>query len=169
MVAGGLGHLPRVERLVWPAVDAEVPLVLGGELAAVAHGVPVPDPRLLVHVRGSAVPALAAAARSARAVLGTPDGAPPGPPGHDEELVVEAYPDSVRVLVSDAVPASTLVAVPRTADEAAETVLVAAATVEELLGSDLLGPTALALVERFAQRAAERPAGPSAPSGYWGA
>lgn len=145
-----------VQRLVWPVVDAAVPVVLGGELGAVAHGVPVPDPDLLLHLREADLPALARVVRAARITLATAEGMPlEGVDDVDrgDELAILTGFDAVRVLVSDTLPASTLVTVPRSTDESGETIRVPAATVEELLASGALGPTALALTRRFVQRA----------------
>lgn len=144
-----------VQRLVWPLVDAGVPLVAGGELATVCHGVPVPDPELVVHVRRRDVPALEPLVAAAHADLVRADGRPVDPDvgvAAEDELAVRAGIDTVRVLVSDTLPASTLVAVPRLAHDGSRLLQVPAATVEGLLASGSLGPAALALTTRSAQR-----------------
>ncbi len=42
-------------RVVWPALVAGVPMVVGGEFAAALQGVPIADPEMVLHVRAATV------------------------------------------------------------------------------------------------------------------
>jgi transcriptional regulator with XRE-family HTH domain len=66
----GLDAWLLAHRVVWPALMAGVPMVVGGEFAAGLQGVPIEDPELVLHLRLSDLDAFHRVVRTPRCTLG---------------------------------------------------------------------------------------------------
>ncbi|MQA17243.1 MAG: helix-turn-helix domain-containing protein [Pseudonocardiaceae bacterium] len=149
-------------RVIWPALDAGVPLVVGGELAAGLQGIPINDPELVLHLRLPALAALHTVVNAAHCVLGRAE--LPGldgvadPATSEDELVIVAGTSMLRVVISDAVPATIMVTVPRTLDQQDGTgIAVPVIELGALRTGGTLGSTAEALADRLAARGERAP------------
>jgi transcriptional regulator with XRE-family HTH domain len=154
----GLDSWLLANRVVWPALAAGVPTVVGGEFAAALQGIPIEDPEMVLHVRPPDLDALRRVVRTARCTLGVR-----GPSlGSLElaevtvgsELTVAAMVGMIRVMVVDELPVSQVIGVERqfAADRAPFDVPVV--PLASLRQSGVLGAAAAALAERLQQRAA---------------
>ncbi|MGH4021904.1 MAG: helix-turn-helix domain-containing protein [Pseudonocardiaceae bacterium] len=148
----GIDTWASVSRVLWPALDRHVPLVVGGELAAALQGVPVREPELVIHLRHDHLEAFGRVVDEARATLGRP-GRPglyddPQQTGAEDELVVIAGACTIRVRVSDTLAASTVVTVDRYLDPERGGIEVPVVDIAALADSGALGPLPAALVAR---------------------
>lgn len=145
-----------LRRVVWPALDRQVPLVVGGELAAGLQGVPIIDPDMVLHLRLPHLAAFAAVVREAHCVLGKPGPVglydEPEEPAPEDELVVYAGSGTLRLRISDALPATAVVRVGRRLDDEDDTIAVPVVELAVLRGSSVLGPAAEALAARIVAR-----------------
>lgn len=145
-------------RVIWPALTAGVPVVVGGEFAAALQGVPVEDPEMVLHVRLKDLDALHRVVRTARCSLGV-FGASLSPLEPEEitvgsELVVAATAGTIRVLITAELPTARVIAVERQFTEQENLVDMPVVPLEALLESGSLGAAATALARRLLQRTA---------------
>jgi transcriptional regulator with XRE-family HTH domain len=155
----GLDSWLLANRVVWPALSASVPMVLGGEFAAALQGVPIEDPEMVLHMRLADLDAFRRVVRTARCTLGVL-GSSPGALELEavtvgSELTVVAMLGMIRVLMVDELPISQVIGVERqfVADRTPFDVPVV--PLAALRQSGALGPVAAALAERLQQRVAE--------------
>ncbi|MGH3785986.1 MAG: helix-turn-helix domain-containing protein [Pseudonocardiaceae bacterium] len=152
----GLDAWLLASRVIWPALSAGVPLVVGGEFAAGLQGVPIKDPDMVLHLRLTDLDALHRVVQAARCTLGV-FGQSLYPIEPEEitvggELVVVALAGTIRVLLVDELPAAKLINLePRFVEDRTplHVPVVPLATMRE---SGTLGPAAAALAERLLQR-----------------
>lgn len=143
-------------RVIWPALAARVPLVVGGEFAAGLQGVPIEDPEMVLHLRLTDLDAFHRVVQTARCTLGV-FGQSLYPLEPEEitvggELVVVALAGTIRVLLVDELPIAKLISLaPRFVEDRTpiDVPVVPLATLRE---SGLLGLAAAALAERLLQR-----------------
>lgn len=154
----GLDSWLLAHRVVWPALVARVPVVLGGEFAAALQGVPIEDPEMVLHVRLSDLDAFHRVVRAARCnlgVLGSSLGAlDPEEITVGSELTVVAMVGLIRILVVDELPVARLIGVERQFFEDRSPIDVPVVPLATLRESGVLGSVAAALAERLQQRAA---------------
>lgn len=66
----GLDAWLLAHRVVWPALVAAVPMVVGGEFAAGLQGIPIEDPEMVLYLRLTDLDAFHRVVRTARCTLG---------------------------------------------------------------------------------------------------
>jgi transcriptional regulator with XRE-family HTH domain len=153
----GLDAWLLAHRVVWPALAARVPMVVGGEFAAGLQGVPIEDPEIVLHLRLPDLDALNQVVRTARCTLGVLD-ASPGTLDPDEitvgsELAVIALVGVIRVLVVEELPVAKVVPVERHFVEEKTLIDVPVVPLMALQESRMLGSVATALAARLLERA----------------
>jgi transcriptional regulator with XRE-family HTH domain len=155
----GLDSWLLANRVVWPALVAGVPMVVGGEFAAALQGVPIEDPEMVLHLRLPHLEAFHRVVRTARCTLGIP-GPSQGTLELAEltvgsELMVVAMLGVIRVLVVGQLPVSQVIGIERQFVADSTPFDVPVVPLEALRQSGALGPVAAALAERLQQRAAD--------------
>lgn len=157
----GLDAWLLAHRVVWPALEAGVPMVVGGEFAAALQGVPHEDPEIVLHLRLADLDALRRVIRTARCTLGTLGilGSSLDPSNADEitvgsELTVVAMLGTIRVLLAEELPLTRVITVERQFVGDKPPIDVPVVPLVALRDSGVLGPAAAALAERLLQRAA---------------
>ena len=145
-------------RVVWPALAAGVPMVLGGEFAAALQGVPIEDPEMVLHVRLPDLDALHRVVRTARCTLGVLGSSlgclEPEEVTVGSELLVVAMAGTIRILVVDELPVTKVIGVERQFVGDNTPIDVPVVSLVALRESGVLGSVAAALAERLQQRAA---------------
>lgn len=110
----------------------------GGELAAGPQGVPIIDPDMVLHLRLPHLAAFAAVVREARCVLAKPGPVglydEPEEPAPEDELVVRVGSGTLRLQISDALPATAVVTVDRRIDDEGDTIAVPVVELAVLCG-----------------------------------
>jgi hypothetical protein len=152
----GLDAWLLAHRVVWPALVAGVPMVVGGEFAAGLQGVPIEDPEMVLHLRLTDLDAFHRVVRTARCTLGVL-GSSLGPLEPEEvtvgsELAVVALVGTIRVLVVAELPVARVITVERHFVEARAPIDVPVAPLAVLWESGVLGSAAAVLAERLLQR-----------------
>ncbi|MGH4006128.1 MAG: hypothetical protein ACRDSO_18735, partial [Pseudonocardiaceae bacterium] len=153
----GLDAWLLAHRVVWPALAAGVPIVVGGEFAAGLQGVPIEDPEMVLHLRLSDLDAFHQVVQTARCTLGV-FGASLGTLEPEEvtvgsELAVIALVGEIRVLVVEELPVTKVVTVERQFVEDRTPIDVPVVPLVTLQESGILGSAATALAARLLQRA----------------
>jgi transcriptional regulator with XRE-family HTH domain len=153
----GLDTWLLAHRVVWPALVAGVPMVVGGEFAAGLQGIPVEDPEMILHLRLSDLGAFHRVVHSARCTLGIL-GVSLGTLEPEEitvgsELAVVALVGTIRVLLVDELPVARVIAIERHFTEERASIDVPVVPLVTLLESGVLGCAVAALAERLMQRA----------------
>lgn len=153
----GLDAWLLANRVIWPALLAGVPMVVGGEFAAGLQGVPIEEPEMVLHLRLTDLTAFHRVVRTARCSLGVfgssldpldPEEIPIG-----SELVVVAIVGTIRILLVDELPVRRLISVERQFVEDKTPIDVPVVPLVVLRESGMLGSAAAALAERLLQRA----------------
>jgi transcriptional regulator with XRE-family HTH domain len=153
----GLDAWLLANRVVWPALLAGVPMVVGGEFAAGLQGVPIEDPEIVIHLRLTDLEVFHRVVQTARCSLGvlglSLDPLEPDEITVGSELAVVAIVGTIRVLLVDELPVSKVISVERqyVGDEVPIDVPVVPLVV--LGESGMLGSAAAALALRLLQRA----------------
>jgi transcriptional regulator with XRE-family HTH domain len=152
----GLDTWLLANRVVWPALTAGVPMVVGGELAAGLQGVPIEDPDMVVHLRLTDLAAFHQVVRTARCTLGIL-GASMGTLEPEEivigsELAVVALVGTIRVQLVDELPVARVISVVPQFVEPKTPIDVPVVPLVALPESGMLGSAAAALAERLLQR-----------------
>ncbi|MGH3767519.1 MAG: hypothetical protein ACRDS0_12610 [Pseudonocardiaceae bacterium] len=152
----GLDSWLLANRVVWPALEAGVPLVIGGEFAAALQGVPIGEPEMVLHVRLPDLDAFHRVVRTAHGSLGVL-GSSLGTLAREDvtvgsELAVIALGGLIRVLMVDEPPAAKMISVERWFVEDRTPVDVPVVPLVELLESGAVGSVTTALAERLLQR-----------------
>lgn len=155
--AMGIDALLLAHRVIWPALTAGIPMVVGGEFAAGLQGVPIEDPEMVLHVRLTDLDALHQVVQTARCTLGV-FGSSLGTLEPEEitvgsELAVIALLGSIRVLLVDELPVARVITVERQFVEERTTIDVPVVPLVELRESGILGSAAATLAGRLLQRA----------------
>ncbi|HEU0089124.1 MAG TPA: helix-turn-helix transcriptional regulator [Pseudonocardiaceae bacterium] len=158
MDAIGLDTWLLADRVVWPALEARVPTVIGGEFAASLQGVPIEEPEVVLYLRLVDLVALHRVVQSARATLGVL-GASLYPLeladiAIGDELVVLAMGRLIRVVLVEELPVARLVLVERQFSASRAPIDVPVVPLATLCESGMLGTAAAALAGRLLQRAA---------------
>ncbi|MGH3934399.1 MAG: helix-turn-helix domain-containing protein [Pseudonocardiaceae bacterium] len=152
----GLDTWLLARRVVWPALLARVPMVVGGEFAAALQGVPIEDPEMVLHVRLTDLDALGQVVWTARCSLGT-FGSSLDPLEPDEvtvgsELAVVAMIGVIRILVVHELPMAKVITVERRFVEDRTLIDVPVIPLVALRESGILGLDAAALTARLLAR-----------------
>ncbi len=155
--AMGLDAWLLAHRVVWPALAAGVPMVVGGEFAAGLQGVPIEDPEMVLHLRRPDLEALNRVVQTARCTLGV-FGSSLGTLEPEEimvggELAVIALVGVIRILVVEELPVARVVTVERQFVGDRTPIDVPVVPLVALQESGILGSAAAALAERLVQRA----------------
>lgn len=132
------------DRVLWPAIDAGIPLVLGGEFAAGLQGVPLADPECVLHLLLADRERFAVVARDAHCDFGW---------DLDEQLVVECGLGRIPVLMANPLPGRVLVTVRRHLWGPENPIDVPVVPLADLVSGGGLEPAALALAGRAIERA----------------
>jgi transcriptional regulator with XRE-family HTH domain len=153
----GLDAWLLAHRVMWPALVAGVPIVVGGEFAAGLQGVPIEDPEIVLHLRLTDLKAFHQVVCTARCSLGVL-GSSLDPLEPDEitvgsELVVVAIVGTIRILLVDELPIAEVISVERQFVEGKTPIDVPVVPLAELRESGMLGSAAAALAQRLLQRA----------------
>ncbi|MGQ0775210.1 MAG: helix-turn-helix domain-containing protein [Pseudonocardiales bacterium] len=145
-------------RVVWPALAAGVPMVIGGELAAALQGVPIEAPKTVLHVRFTGLDALRMVVQKARCMLGVLGSSRYSPEPEEitigSELAVVTMGQTIRVMLVEELPTAQVVTVTRRIFEEGHPIDVPVVPLETLHESGVLGSAAATLAERLLQRAA---------------
>lgn len=152
----GLDAWLLANRVVWPALAAGVPMVVGGEFAAGLQGVPIEEPEMVLHLRLNDLDALHRVVLTARCTLGV-FGCSLGTLEPEEitvgsELAVIALLGSIRVLLVEELPTARMITVERQFVEDRTPIDVPVVPLVELRESGILGSAAAALAGRLLQR-----------------
>ncbi|MGB6165838.1 MAG: helix-turn-helix transcriptional regulator [Pseudonocardiaceae bacterium] len=152
----GLDAWLLAHRVVWPALVAGVPMVVGGEFAAGLQGVPIEDPEMVLHLRLTDLAAFHRVVRAVRCTLGVL-GSSLGPLEPEEvtvgsELAVVALVGTIRVLVVAELPVARVITVEPHFVEARAPIDVPVVPLAVLRESGVLGSAAAVLAERLLQR-----------------
>jgi transcriptional regulator with XRE-family HTH domain len=149
----GLDSWLLANRVVFPALAAAVPLVVGGEFAAALQGVPIEDPRIDLHLRLVDLDAFHRVVRTARCTLGVPGSSLEGLAPEDitpgSELTVFALVGTIQVLVVDELPVAKLISVQRRFVSDRTAINVPVMPLAVLRESEALGAAAAALAQRL--------------------
>lgn len=153
----GLDAWLLANRVIWPALAAGVPMVVGGELAAGLQGVPIEDPEMVLHLRLTDLKAFQRVVRTARCSLGflgsSLDPLEPDEITVGSELVVVAIVGTIRILLVDELPVSRVISVERQYAGDKTPIDVPVVPLVALQESGMLGSAATALAQRLLQRA----------------
>lgn len=152
----GLDCWLLANRVIWPALLAGVPMVVGGEFAAGLQGVPIADPEMVLHLRLGDLDAFGRVVRTARCTLGVLESSL-GPLEPEEvtvgsELAVVALVGTIRILVEDELPVARVISVERQFVTDRTPIDVPVVPLVALPESGMLGSAALALAGRLLQR-----------------
>ncbi len=152
----GLDAWLLAHRVVWPALAAGVPMVVGGEFAAGLQGVPIEDPEMVLHLRLTDLGALHRVVQTARCTLGVFSSSL-GPLEPEEvtvgsELVVVALVGTIRVLLVEELPVARVITVVRQFVGERTPIDVPVVPLVALQESGILGSAAAALAGRLLQR-----------------
>ncbi|MGH3592493.1 MAG: helix-turn-helix domain-containing protein [Pseudonocardiaceae bacterium] len=153
----GLDAWLLANRVVWPALLAGVPMVVGGEFAAGLQGVPIEEPEMVLHLRLTDLNAFHEVVRTARCSLGVL-GASLDPLKPEEitvgsDLAVVAMVGTIRVLLVDELPVAKVISVERQFVGDKTPIDVPVVPLAALWESGMLGTAAVALAQRLLQRA----------------
>jgi transcriptional regulator with XRE-family HTH domain len=153
----GLDTWLLANRVIWPALAAGVPMVVGGEFAAGLQGVPIEDPEIVIHLRLTDLEVFHRVVQTARCSLGVL-GSSLDPLEPDEitvgsELAVVAIVGTIRVLLVDELPVSKVISVERRYVGDKTPIDVPVVPLVALRESGMLGSAAAALAQRLLQRA----------------
>jgi transcriptional regulator with XRE-family HTH domain len=153
----GLDTWLLAHRVVWPALAARVPIVIGGEFAAALQGVPIEDPEMVLHLRLTDLDPFARVVQTARCTLGV-FGSSLGTLEPDEitvgsELAVIALVGVIRIQVVEELPVARVVTVERRFVEERTPIDVPVVPLVMLQEPGILGSAAAALAGRLLQRA----------------
>jgi transcriptional regulator with XRE-family HTH domain len=153
----GLDAWLFANRVIWPALAAGVPMVVGGEFAAGLQGVPIEDPEMVLHLRLTDLMAFHRVVRTARCSLGV-FGSSLDPLDPEEitvgsELAVVAMVGTIRVLLVDELPVARVISVERRFVEDKTPIDVPVVPLAVLRESGMLGTAAEALAQRLLHRA----------------
>jgi hypothetical protein len=149
----GLDSWLLANRVVFPALMAGVPLVVGGEFAAALQGVSIENPHIVVHLRLKDINTFHQVVRAARCTLGAtgsslvglePEDITPG-----TELTVFALVGTIQILVVDELPVAKLISVQRSFVSDPTAVDVPVIPLAVLRESKAPGATAAALAQRL--------------------
>lgn len=159
LVAGadaiGLDTWLLANRVVWPALAARMPMVVGGEFAAALQGVPIEEPDMVLHLRLGDLDAFHQVVHTARCTLGVPgsslDTLEPEAITFGSELTVFALVGTLRLLIVDELPAMKVIRVQRQFVSDPTPVHVPVIPLTVLRESGALGPAAAALAQRLLQ------------------
>ncbi|MGH3903961.1 MAG: helix-turn-helix domain-containing protein [Pseudonocardiaceae bacterium] len=158
--AMGLDTWLLAHRVVWPALQADVPVVIGGEFAAALQGVPIEDPEMVLHVRLADLDALHRVVQTARYTLGVLGSSlyplEPEEITVSSELAVIASLGLIRVVLTEELPTATVVTVEQRFIAEGSLIDVPVVALTTLRESGILGPVATALAARLLHRAAEQ-------------
>jgi transcriptional regulator with XRE-family HTH domain len=153
----GMDTWLMAQRVVWPALRARVPLVVGGELAAALQGVPIEEPEMVLHLRMADLDAfqqVVAAARCTLGVLGPSlDSVDPEEITVGSELAVVAMIGTIRIRLVGQLPVSRVVEVEPEFVAAGTVIDVPVVPLDVLQESGDLAPAVAALAERLLPRA----------------
>ncbi|HKR51681.1 MAG TPA: helix-turn-helix transcriptional regulator [Pseudonocardiaceae bacterium] len=153
----GLDAWLLANRVVWPALAAGVPMVLGGEFAAGLQGVPIEDPEMVLHLRLTDLDGLHRVVQAARCTLGVFDSSSgtlePEKIAVGGELAVITMLGSIRVLLVEELPVTMMITVERQFAGDPTPIDVPVVPLAELRKSGILGSGAAALAGRLLERA----------------
>jgi len=152
----GLDAWLLANRVIWPALAARVPVVIGGEFAAGLQGVPIEEPEMVLHLRLTDLNAFHDVVRTARCSLGVL-GASLDPLEPDEitegsELAVVAMAGTIRVLLVSELPVAKVISVERQFVGDKTPIDVPVVPLAALWESGMLETAAAALAQRLLQR-----------------
>ncbi|MGH3672487.1 MAG: hypothetical protein ACRDSH_17935 [Pseudonocardiaceae bacterium] len=157
MDAIGMDTWLMAQRVVWPALRAGVPLVVGGELAAALQSVPIEEPEMVLYLRVADLDAfhhVVDAARCTLGVLGSSlDPISPEEVTAGAELAVIAMIGTIRVLLVDRLPLSRVIEVEPQFVAEGTLIDVPVVPLEVLHESAELAPAVAALAGRLLERA----------------
>ncbi len=153
----GLDAWLLANRVIWPALAAGVPMIVGGEFAAGLQGVPIENPEMVLHLRLNGLKALHRVVRTARCSLGV-FGSSLDPLDPEEitvgsELAVVAMVGTVRVLLADELPVARVISVEPQFVGDKTPIDVRVVPLVALRESGMLGSAAAALAARLLARA----------------
>ena len=153
----GLDTWLLANRVLWPALLAGVPMVIGGEFAAALQGVPLEDPEMVLHLRMTDLTAfhrMVHTARCSMGVLGSSlDPLEPEEITVGSELAVVAMMGTIRVLLVDELPVARVISVERQFVGDKTPIDVPVVPLVMLPESGMLGTLAAALAQRLLARA----------------
>ncbi|MGB7798193.1 MAG: helix-turn-helix transcriptional regulator [Pseudonocardiaceae bacterium] len=153
----GLDTWLLANRVLWPALLAGVPMVIGGEFAAALQGVPLEDPEMVLHLRMTDLTAfhrMVHTARCSMGVLGSSlDPLEPEEITVGSELAVVAMVGTIRVLLVDELPVARVISVERQFVGDKTPIDVPVVPLVMLPESGMLGTLAAALAQRLLARA----------------
>jgi transcriptional regulator with XRE-family HTH domain len=153
----GLDAWLLANRVVWPALLAGVPMVVGGEFAAGLQGVPIEEPEMVLHLRLTDLRAFHDVVRTARCSLGvlgaSLDPLEPEEITEGSELAVVAMVGTIRVLLVSELPVAKVISVERQFVGDKTPIDVPVVPLETSRESGMLEPAAATLAQRLLQRA----------------
>jgi transcriptional regulator with XRE-family HTH domain len=153
----GLDTWLMANRVLWPALLAGVPMVIGGEFAAALQGVPLEDPEMVLHLRLTDLTAFHRVVHTARCSMGvlgsSLDPLEPEDITVGSELAVVAMVGTIRVLLVDELPVARVISVERQFVEDKTPINVPVVPLVTLPESGMLGTLAAALAQRLLARA----------------
>ena len=153
----GLDTWLMANRVLWPALLAGVPMVIGGEFAAALQGVPLEDPEMVLHLRLTDLTAFHRVVHTARCSMGvlgsSLDPLEPEDITVGSELAVVAMVGTIRVLLVDELPVARVISVERQFVEDKTPIDVPVVPLVTLPESGMLGTLAAALAQRLLARA----------------
>jgi hypothetical protein len=143
--------------VLWPALLAGVPMVIGGEFAAALQGVPLEDPEMVLHLRMTDLTAFHRVVHTARCSMGvlgsSLDPLEPEEIMVGSELAVVAMVGTIRVLLVDELPVARVISVERQFVGDKTPIDVPVVPLVMLPESGMLGTLAAALAQRLLARA----------------
>jgi transcriptional regulator with XRE-family HTH domain len=153
----GLDTWLLANRVLWPALLAGVPMVIGGEFAAALQGVPLEDPEMVLHLRMTDLTAFHRVVHNARCSMGvlgsSLDPLEPEEITVGSELAVVAMVGTIRVLLVDELPVARVISVERQFVGDKTPIDVPVVPLVMLPESGMLGTLAAALAQRLLARA----------------
>ncbi|MFZ0876700.1 MAG: helix-turn-helix transcriptional regulator [Pseudonocardiaceae bacterium] len=153
----GLDTWLLANRVLWPALLAGVPMVIGGEFAAALQGVPLEDPEMVLHLRMTDLTAFHRVVHTARCSMGvlgsSLDPLEPEEITVGSELAVVAMVGTIRVLLVDELPVARVISVERQFVGDKTPIDVPVVPLVMLPESGMLGTLAAALAQRLLARA----------------
>jgi transcriptional regulator with XRE-family HTH domain len=152
----GLDAWLLANRVVWPALLAGVPMVVGGEFAAGLQGVPIEEPEMVLHLRLTDLNAFHEVVRTARCSLGVLgasfDPLEPEEIMEGSELAVVAMVRTIRILLVSELPVAKVISVERQFVGDKTPIDVPVIPLEALPESGMLGTAVAVLAQRLLQR-----------------
>lgn len=153
----GLDTWLLANRVLWPALLAGVPMVIGGQFAAALQGVPLEDPEMVLHLRMTDLTAFHRVVHTARCSMGvlgsSLDPLEPEEIMVGSELAVVAMVGTIRVLLVDELPVARVISVERQFVGDKTPIDVPVVPLVMLPESGMLGTLAAALAQRLLARA----------------